>query len=153
MLLYNLGKMSAYMLKHYFLIYWRSILRNKFYTIILVTGLAIGIASSLLLGIFTRNELTYDDFHEKKDRIFLVGVYEKEGTNEGKGGWTTPPTGPALKEFFSEIEASVRLCTWFDDVLVSKEEIQHPENNIVGADSSVLVSLPFPLFREILKTP
>lgn len=132
------------MLKHYFLIYWRNILRNKFYTIILVTGLAIGIASSLLLGIFTWNELTYDDFHEKKDRIFLVGVYEKEGANEGKGGWTTPPTGPALKEFFPEIEQSVRLCTWFDDVLVSKEEIQHPENHIVGADSSVFSVFTFP---------
>lgn len=132
------------MLKHYILIYWRNILRNKFYSVILVTGLAIGIASSLLLGIYTWNELTYDNFHQKKDRIFLVGVYEKEGANEGKGGWTTPPTGPALKEFFPAIEASVRLCTWFDDVLVLKEGIQRPENNIVGADSSVFSVFTFP---------
>jgi putative ABC transport system permease protein len=112
---------------------------------ILVGGLAIGIASSLLLGMFTWNELTYDNFHEKKDRIFLVGVHQKEGSNESYGGWTTPPTGPALKEFFPEIEESVRLCFWFDDVLVSKREKKHPENNIIAADSSIfnVFTIPF----------
>ena len=125
------------MLRHYLVISWRNILRNKFYTIILVLGLSIGIASALLLGMYTWHELTYDNFHVKKDRIFLVGVHEKDGESEGIGGWTTPPTGPALKEFFSEIEATVRLCTWFSDVLVSYEDKKFPEDNIIGADSSV----------------
>lgn len=125
------------MLRHYLVISWRNILRNKFYTIILVAGLAIGIASALLLGMFTWHELTYDNFHEKKDRIFLVGVHEKDGESEGVGGWTTPPTGPALKEFFPEVEATVRLCTWFSDVLVSRDDKKFSEDNIIGADSSV----------------
>ena len=56
------------MIRHYLLVSWRNILQNKFYTIILVVGLAIGMASSLLLGIYTWNELTYDNFHEKKDK-------------------------------------------------------------------------------------
>ena len=107
------------MIRHYLIVSWRNIVRNKFYTIILVAGLAIGIASSLLLGIYTWNELSYDNFHEKKERIFLVGVREKDGENESDGGWTTPPTGPALKEFYPEIEASVRLCIWLEDVLVT----------------------------------
>ncbi|HZI25259.1 MAG TPA: ABC transporter permease, partial [Chryseolinea sp.] len=133
------------MIKHYLLVSWRNILRNKFYTIILVVGLAIGIASSLLLGIYTWNELSYDNFHEKKDRIFLVGVREKEGENEGEGGWTTPPTGPALREFFPEIEESVRLCTWFEDVVVSNGDKVYPENNVIGADSSIfrVFTIPF----------
>lgn len=148
---------QGFMLKHYFLICWRNILRNKFYTVILIVGLAIGIASSLLLGIYTWNELTYDNFHEKKDRIFLVGVYQKEGMNEGRGGSTTPPTGPALQEFFPEIEESVRLCTWFEDVLVSKDNILFPENNIVGADSSIFKVFTFPFIsgdpQTALKEP
>ena len=60
------------MLKHYILISWRNILRNKFYSIILTLGLATGIAASLLLGMYTWHELTYDDFHEKKNRIYLA---------------------------------------------------------------------------------
>src|SRR5688572_20182626 len=132
------------MFRHYLLVSWRNILRNKFYTIILVAGLAVGIASSLLLGIYTWNELTYDSFHEKKERIFLVCVREKEGENESEGGWTTPPTGPALKEFFLEIEASVRLCLWLEDVLVANGDKKHAEN-IIGADSTVfqVFTLPF----------
>ncbi len=133
------------MFRHYLLVSWRNILRNKFYTIILVAGLAVGIASSLLLGIYTWNELTYDNFHEKKERIFLVGIREKEGENESEGGWTTPPTGPALQEFFPEIEASVRLCNWFEDVVVSKDDKKYSENNIIGADSSIfrVFTIPF----------
>ncbi len=125
------------MLRHYLVISWRNILRNKFYTIILILGLSIGIASALLLGMYTSHELSYDNFHEKKDRIFLVGVHEKDGESEGTGGWTTPPTGPALKEFFPEIESTVRLCTWFSDVLVSRDDKKFAEDNIIGADSSV----------------
>lgn len=125
------------MLRHFLLVSIRNILRHKFYTIILVVGLSVGSASALLLGMYTWHELTYDDFHEKKDRIFLVGVHEKDGDTEGTGGWTTPPTAPALKEFFPEIEVAVRLCTWFSDVLVTRDDKKFAEDNIVGADSSV----------------
>src|SRR5262245_7551927 len=133
------------MFRHYLLVSWRNILRNKFFTIILVAGLAIGIASSLLLGIYTWNELTYDNFHEKKERIFLVCVRQKEGDYEGEDGWTTPPTGPALQDFFEEIEASVRFCTWFEDVVVSKDDKKFSERNIIGADSSIfrVFTIPF----------
>lgn len=133
------------MLKHYLLISWRNIIRNRFYTIILVLGLAIGIASTLLLGIYTWHELTYDSFHKNKERVFLVGVHEKKGGDEVTGGWTTPPTGPALQEYFQQIEATVRLCTWFEDVLVSNGEQKHSENHIVGADSSIfkVFTMPF----------
>lgn len=134
------------MLKHYFIISWRNIIRNKFYSIILVLGLAIGIAASLLLGMYTWHELSYDNFHEKKDRVFLVGVDSKEGEEEGKSGWTTPPTGPALQESFPEIETATRLCFWFDEpVMVSKDDKHYTEDNIVGADSSIfnVFTIPF----------
>jgi putative ABC transport system permease protein len=133
------------MLKHYFIISWRNILHNKFYTIILVSGLAVGIASALLLGLYTWKELSYDDFHAKKERIYLVGVSEKEGEKETTGGWTTPPTGPALKTYFPQIEETVRLCLWFDDVVVNNGEKYYSEKNIIGADSSVfdVFTIPF----------
>jgi len=145
------------MLKHYFVISWRNIIRNKFYSIILVLGLAIGIAASLLLAMYTWHELTYDNFHEKKDRIFLVGVDSKEGEEEGKSGWTTPPTGPALQESFPEIEATTRLCFWFDDVIVSRDDKQYAEDHIVGADSTVFSIFTIPFIagdpRTALKEP
>jgi len=133
------------MLKYYLLLSWRNIVRNKFYAFILTFGLAVGIASSLLLGTYTWHELTYDDFHEKKDRIFLVAVDVKEGTEAYKTGSTTPPTGPALQQEFPEIESFARLAFWFDDVVVSKDDLTFAEPGIVGADSSVfnIFTIPF----------
>jgi len=92
---------------HYLLVSWRNILRNKLFTIILVVGLAVGIASSLLLGIYTWNELTYDNFHEKKERIFLVGVRQKEGENESEDGWTSPPLNPIPLNTLSSTRISI----------------------------------------------
>ena len=133
------------MLKHYVLIAWRSIVRNRFYSLILTFGLAIGIASSFMLGTYAWHELTYDSFHEKGDRIFLVGVESKEGADEGKSGYTTPPTGPALQQYFPEIERFTRLAFWFDDVVVSRDDKQFAEKSIVGADSTIfnIFTIPF----------
>lgn len=125
------------MLKHYLVIACRTILRNKFYSLILTSGLALGIASFVMLGMYTWHELSYDEFHEKKDRVFLVGVQGKEGGEEFREGSTTPPTGPALKEYFPEIEAYGRLAFWFEDVVVSKEDKKFAETGIIGADSSI----------------
>jgi putative ABC transport system permease protein len=140
------------MLKHYLLISWRNIVRNRFYSVILITGLAVGIASSLMLGMYAYDELTYDNFHEKKDRIFLVGVDSKEGNEEGRSGWTTPPTGPALKEFFPEVEKVSRLCFWFDDVVVTRGDQKHAEDHIVGADSTVFDVFTIPFLQGNPKT-
>lgn len=140
------------MLRHFLIISWRNILRNKFFTVVLVLGLSIGIASALLLGMYTWDELAYDDFHKKKDRIFLVGVHEKDDDAEGIGGWTTPPTGPALQEFFPQIETTVRLCTWFSDVLVSRNDKKFSEDNIIGADSSVFNVFSFEFLAGDPKT-
>jgi putative ABC transport system permease protein len=133
------------MLKHYILISWRNILRNKFYSLLLITGFGIGLASSILLIMYAWDELSYDNFHEKKDRIYLVGIEQKEGAEEESSGWTTPPTGPAMQSFFPEVETFARLCFWFDEVLVNKGNIQYKEKRIVGADSTVFDIFSIPL--------
>lgn len=133
------------MFKHYFIIAWRNIVHHKFYSLILVIGLALGIATSVLLGMYTLHELSYDSFHEKKDRTYLVSVNQKEGTNEEKSGWTTSPTGPALQAYFPQIESMARLCLWFDDVIVKYGDVQLAEKKLVAADSSIfnVFTIPF----------
>jgi putative ABC transport system permease protein len=121
------------MFRHYLSVSWRNIVHKKFYSVILIAGLALGISTAILLGLYTRHELSYDAFHEKSDRIFLVGVDQKEGSQESKTGWTSPPTGPALKEYFTEIEATTRVCFWFDDVMVHRNKVQLPEKKLIAA--------------------
>lgn len=133
------------MLRHYILTSWRNITRHKFYSIILILGLAVGMASATLLGAYTWRELTADNFHEKKDRLFLVGAAMKEGTEESVGGWTSPPAGPELHQYFPEVENFARMCTWFDEVVVTQGDKKFVETGVIAADSSVfqLFTIPF----------
>ena len=62
------------MLKNYLTIALRNLVRYKIYTAIVALGLATGIAFCLLTFLYVRHEWTYDQFHEKSDRIFRLGM-------------------------------------------------------------------------------
>ncbi len=62
------------MLKNYLTIALRNLVRYKIYTVINALGLATGIAFCLLTFLYVRHEWTYDQFHEKSDRIFRIGM-------------------------------------------------------------------------------
>lgn len=140
------------MIRHYLLTSWRNISRHKFYSIILICGLAVGMASATLLGMYTWRELTVDNFHAKKDRIFLVANESKEGVEEAVGGWSTPPTGPALQQYFPEIENFARMCTWFDEVIVTRGDQKFVETGLKGADSSIFEVFTIPFVEGDPKT-
>ncbi|GAA4436413.1 ABC transporter permease [Pontibacter saemangeumensis] len=75
------------MLKLYFLTAFRSLLRNKSYSLLNIAGLALGITCSILLFLVIKYELSYDAFHSKADRIYRVNteqVYE-DGVNQNTG--------------------------------------------------------------------
>lgn len=63
------------MLKNYLLIATRSLLKNKAYTIINITGLAIGLACFVLIAIYIRNEINYDRFFSNADNIYRVNTH------------------------------------------------------------------------------
>jgi len=57
------------MIKNYFKVAWRKIKKNKLYTFVNITGLTIGIASCLLIGLYIAHEVSYDRFNKNADRI------------------------------------------------------------------------------------
>jgi putative ABC transport system permease protein len=61
-----------YMLENYFKTAWRSLVRNKMYSLINVLGLALGICACLVIYMITRYEFSFDSFHPDRDRIFCV---------------------------------------------------------------------------------
>jgi putative ABC transport system permease protein len=60
------------MFKNYLKIAWRNLVRNKSYTAINVTGLAVGIAVCMVIFIIIQFQTSFDTFHSKKDRIYRV---------------------------------------------------------------------------------
>jgi putative ABC transport system permease protein len=97
------------MLKNYLKIAFRSLWRSKAHSLINIIGLSIGIACCVLITLFVKDELTFDRFHSKADRIYRAYVIEDWGVNQQFIDITTPfPLGPALKDNLPEVEMMVR---------------------------------------------
>ncbi|HSP88489.1 MAG TPA: ABC transporter permease, partial [Ignavibacteriaceae bacterium] len=97
------------MLKSYFKIALRNLTKNKGISFINITGLAIALASSVLIILYIQNELSYDMQHPNPEKIFRVLTIDKAlGVSSNLVGITLPALGPAMKEEFPEVEESVR---------------------------------------------
>jgi len=72
---------SATMFKSYLKMTWRNILRHKGYSLINITGLAVGMACCILIIMYVTEELSFDGFHEKGSRIFRANTISSLGSN------------------------------------------------------------------------
>jgi putative ABC transport system permease protein len=98
------------MLKNYLKIALRNIFKNKIYSFINIIGLAVGLAGFILISILIKNELSYESFQKKGDRIYrVVEIQNQEGIGHLKVAVTMGPLSPALKNYFPEIENTTRL--------------------------------------------
>jgi len=98
------------MLKNNLKTAWRSLIKNKTYSIINALGLAVGIAAFLLISLYARYELNYDAFHENKENIYRVPL-KRYDNGELSTQWANGAAGigPALKENFPEVDKYVKL--------------------------------------------
>jgi putative ABC transport system permease protein len=149
------------MLKNYFKVALRYLLRSKVNTAINILGLSVGIACCLLIMLFVRSELSYDRFHSKSGRIFRV--WQKERV-EGKYliNVVTPlPMAETFLHSFPEIESACRVYNF--NMLVKagnemfNENINMVDSSFLGIFDFKLLSgsrtAPFPSTRAILITP
>ncbi len=104
-ILFNL-KWRFIMFGNYLKIALRYLTRQKGYSFINITGLAIGMACAIFILLWVQDELSYDGFHENKDNIFRVAALFKEEGNEIYGDQTSAPVAPFLKNNFPEIQES-----------------------------------------------
>lgn len=99
---------TAGMFNNYLKIAYRSILKNKSYSFINISGLAVGLASFLLIGIYISHELSYDTFHEDSDRIYRIVREAPEEIYMGSSwfGVNPMPLTLALGDNFDGVEAA-----------------------------------------------
>lgn len=138
------------MIKNFFKIAFRNLSRSKGFSFINISGLAVGMASAMLILLWIQNEVSYDQFHEKKDRI-----YEAWNRAEFSGElqcWNTTPKVLArtLERDLPEVEQAVRV-DWMQSHLFSiGEKRLTVEGNIV--DSNFLQVFSFPLLKGNINT-
>ncbi|HVW15149.1 MAG TPA: ABC transporter permease [Mucilaginibacter sp.] len=129
------------MLRNYLTIAWRNLKRNKISSIINVSGLAVGLACVMLIGMYVKDELGYDRFFNDSQRIFRVNIHEKMGNDEFTAAHTPPPLGAALLNNFPEIESYVRIFKPGDEVIhsvVGDRKTAFTERKLLSVDSNFL---------------
>ncbi len=135
------------MLQNYFKPAWRNMLHNRTSSLINISGLSIGIACTLLIVIFIKNELSYDRFHRDANRIFQVVLNGNMDGQEFWAGNTPPPVGAALTSNIPEIESFTRFYKPNDIVVRYEEsnatEKSFTEKNILAVDSNFLQLFDF----------
>ncbi len=98
------------MLQNYVKIAWRTISRNKVPAFINVAGLSIGLACCLLILLYTKDEVSYDRFHQKKEQLFQLTCHRISAQGEDKHfAMAAMVQGPEFKREIPEIEAFVRV--------------------------------------------
>ena len=138
------GTHSITMIHHFLQIAWRNLVKRKMYSFINVAGLAIGMTCCLLITLYIKNELSYDQYHTKKDRIYRVlqsfrsvqpGVNPGPPTPEEYWVWGNAPVGPALQADFPQIEKMVRFMSP-SSLLLQHGEKRFQQDNITFMDST-----------------
>jgi putative ABC transport system permease protein len=97
------------MLRNYIKTAFRSLTKNKGFTTINVLGLALGLAACLLIVLYVFDELSYDRYNTKADRIYRVNEDLKLGNNNVLYAISMPPLAQALKSEFPEVEDAARM--------------------------------------------
>ncbi len=124
------------MFRNYLKIAFRNLSRNKFNTAINIIGLAIGLACTILIGLYVQNELSYDKVHEKHSRIYRLESHFTINETDDYFAATAFPLAVALKLENPEVEEYVRFLP-MDNNLFEYEGKKFFEDNIYFADSTV----------------
>lgn len=126
------------MIRNYLTIAWRQLKRHAFYSFTNIAGLAVGLAACIVIVLFVFDELNYDAFNTRADRIFRVHNEVKYGSNHSYMNACSAPTAQLLAENFPEIESTVRFIqfgTYLVRTADAKENIK--EANLAWTDSTV----------------
>ena len=132
------------MFKNYLKIAFRNLIRFRVYSLINVLGLAIGIAACILILLFVRDELSYDKFNEKADRIYRVHTIGKLLGNELNMAVSPAPLGETMVTDFPEVINSARLV-YNANMLIRYKDNVFNETRFFWADSSIfdIFTMPF----------
>jgi ABC-type antimicrobial peptide transport system permease subunit len=134
------------LLDNYFKIAWRSLHRNKGFSAINISGLAIGLASAIVLLLWIRNEVSSDQFHEHRDRVYQVfgrAVYDGQIECYNK---TPMVMGPVIKNNYPrEVEEVVR-TNWVGAFIFSNGD-KHLATQGLLTDSGFFRLFSFPLLE------
>jgi putative ABC transport system permease protein len=131
------------MFKNYIKIAWRNLWKNKLFSFINIFGLAIGISCCILIFLYVQNELSYDTFNEKADRIYRITSKIHQPKKIVWFAPTSPITGERLRQNFPEIKKIVRFN--FTKRPISYNNKKFSEATVLYSDSTLFDVFTLPM--------
>ena len=134
------------MINNYLKIALRNLKKHRFYSLINIMGLSIGLACCLLITLYVLDELSYDRHHEKSDRIYRVANHINFGGNDTKYTVSPAPMAEAMMNEIPEVEVATRFRSW-GSFLVKRQDNDDnfKEYNLIWSDPQVVdvFTIPF----------
>jgi putative ABC transport system permease protein len=124
------------MFKNFIKIAWRNLVKNKIFSFINIVGLAIGLACFLLIALYVSDEVSYDRFHTKADRIYRVDSDILFGGTDQNLAVCSDAMGPTLKKDYQQVEQYVRFFTGEYVKRIRKGDVYISEHNFCRVDST-----------------
>ncbi len=134
------------MLKNLLKVALRNIGKDRIYSLLNILGLTLGITCSLFLFLYLLDELSYDQFHAKKDRIYRVVTHFTETDNQFTWPSGQIPLAQELEENYTDVEHAVRFIGAGRELFANDErDVRFYEEDFYYVDSSVFEVFNFPL--------
>lgn len=133
------------MLRNYLKIAWRNLLRNRTFSFINITGLAVGLGCFLLIALYVLDELSFDRYYNKTENIYRINGDARWGGQELHVAETSDMMGPILKEDYPQVEEYTRIYSHSGDVkLIRKDNEYITETRTAYVDSTFFNVFAFP---------
>jgi putative ABC transport system permease protein len=139
------------MFKNYFKTAFRNLLKSKFYSLINIIGLAVGIATCLLILLYVMDELSYDRYNTHADRIYRVNNEVKFGDNHFDLAVAPAMLGPTMVKEFPQVQQYTRIV-WYGSFLVRKGSENIRQDRVAYADSTLFDVFTLPMIDGDPKT-
>ena len=133
------------MIRNYLKIAWRNLGKNRVFSFINIFGLALGLASFLLISLYVTDELSYDRFHEHADRIYRVDSDIRMGGTDLSLSETSDPMGETLKKEYPQVEEYVRIYDNTGAKLIKHGAEFLQEDRVAHADSTLFKVFTLPV--------
>ncbi len=139
------------MIKNYIKIAFRTFVKEKFYAIINVLGLSLGIASSLLIAMYILHETSYDEFHPDVENTYRVNMTSIWNPDGGIMGSSVIPLAESLESEFPSITSTLRINTpgtqLVNTVDINGNVQAYNEDNVLAVDSTFFEFFNIPLLE------
>jgi putative ABC transport system permease protein len=123
------------MFKNYCKTAWRNLMKNKFYSVINISGLAIGLAIGIMVLMWVQDEYSYDGFHKNANNINKINSHP--GTGTGAQVWESSPAPLAVFcKQFPEVINTVRIGNIEEQMLFSYQNKKFVESGFAYVDST-----------------